>query len=509
LVKDIVRFRSDLKLVISSATLDAEKFSKYFDDASIFMIPGRMFPVDLYYTKNPEADYVDAAVVTVLQIHVSQPLNGDILVFLTGQEEIETAAEILTQRCRNLGNRIPELIVCPIYANLPSEQQAKIFEKTPKEARKVVLATNIAETSLTIEGICYVIDTGFNKQKTFNARTGMESLVVTPVSQAAANQRAGRAGRTQPGKCFRLFTAWSFQHELEPNTVPEILRSNMGNVVLMLKSLGINDLLNFEFMDKPPADALIRALEQLYALGALNDRGDLTKLGRRMAEFPLDPMLSKAVIASEKYNCTSEVLSTVAMLSLGASVFYRPKEKAVHADTARLNFARGGGGDHIALLRCYSEWAASEYSASWCFENYVQLRSIKKARDIRDQLVSLCERVEIDATASAPPDDAIDSTLKAVTAGFFYNVAKLGRTGEYQTVKHHKTVYIHPSSVLAKEEEPPGWVVYFELAFTTKEYMRQVAPIQPSWLIEIAPHYYQEGDVEDPKAKKMPKSRQK
>jgi len=505
LVKDIVRFREDLKLIISSATLDAEKFSKYFDDASIFMIPGRMFPVDIYYTKSPEADYVDAAVVTVLQIHVSQPLDGDVLVFLTGQEEIETAAEVLTQRVRNLGSRIKELIICPIYANLPSEQQAKIFEKTPKGARKVVLATNIAETSLTIDGICYVIDTGFNKQKSFNARSGMESLVVTPVSQAAANQRSGRAGRTQPGKCFRLFTAWSFQHELEPNTVPEIMRTNMGNVVLMLKSLGINDLLHFDFMDSPPADALIRALEQLYALGSLNDRGELTKLGRRMAEFPLEPMLSKSVIASEKFECVSEVLSTVAMLSLGATVFYRPKEKAVHADTARMNFARGGGGDHISLLRCYSEWAATDFSPQWCFENYVQVKNIKKARDIREQLEGLCERVEIDQTASKPDDT--DAVLKSITAGFFYNTAKLGRSGDYQTIKQRKTVYIHPSSVLAKEEEPPQWLVYFELAFTTKEYMRQVAPIESSWLLELAPHYYQESDVEDTKSKKMPKSR--
>jgi pre-mRNA-splicing factor ATP-dependent RNA helicase DHX16 len=505
LVKDIVRFRPDLKLIISSATMDAEKFSKYFDDASIFMIPGRMFPVNLFYTKSPEADYVDAAVVTILQIHVSQPLNGDILVFLTGQEEIETAAEILTQRTRNLGARIPELMICPVFANLPSEQQAKIFEKTPKGTRKVVLATNIAETSLTIDGICYVIDTGFNKQKSYNARSGMESLVVTPVSQAAANQRAGPAERTQPGKCFRLFTAWSFQHELDANTVPEILRTNLGNVVLMLKSLGINDLLNFDFMDRPPADALIRALEQLYALGALNDRGELTKLGRRMAEFPLEPMLSKSVIASEKYECVTEVLSTVSMLSLGASVFYRPKDKAVHADTARLNFARGGGGDHISLLRCYTEWASTDYNTGWCFENYVQVRSMKRVRDIREQLESLCERVEIDHTVSKPEDN--EATLKAITAGFFYNIAKLGRTGDYQTVKQQKTVYIHPSSVLAKDETPPPWLLFFELAFTTKEFMRQVAPINPEWLIELAPHYYQQSDVEDTKSKKMPKSR--
>ena len=511
LVKDIVRFRSDLKLIISSATLDAEKFSNYFDGASIFMVPGRMFPVDIYYTKQPEADYVDAAVVTVLQIHISQPLNGDILVFLTGQEEIETAAEILTQRTRGLGSRIKELIICPIYANLPSGQQAKIFEKTPKDARKVVIATNIAETSLTINGICFVIDTGFNKQKSFNARSGMESLQVTPVSQAAANQRAGRAGRTQPGKCFRLFTAWSFHNELEVNTVPEIMRTNMCNVVLMLKSLGINDLLAFDFMDPPPAETLIRALEQLYALGALNDRGELTKLGRRMAEFPLEPMLSKSVIASEKYECVSEVLSTVSMLSIGASVFYRPKEKAVHADTARMNFARGGGGDHISLLRCYTEWAETDFSTQWCFENFVQVRSMRKARDIREQLEGLCERVEIDKSVSSPDD--IDATLKAITAGFFYNTAKLGKSGDYQTIKQNRTVYIHPSSVLAKEakegENLPAWLVYFELAFTTKEFMRQVAPIQPSWLVEIAPHFYQQSDIEDAKTKKLPKSRKR
>lgn len=331
--------------------------------------------------------------------------------------------------------------------------------------------------------------------------------MVTPISQAASNQRAGRAGRTQPGKCFRLFTAFSFQNELDANTVPEILRTNMCNVVLMLKSLGINDLLNFDFMDSPPADTLIRALEQLYALGALNDRGELTKLGRRMAEFPLDPMLSKSVIAAEKYKCVKEILSTVSMLSIGSSVFYRPKDKAVHADTARMNFARGGGGDHISLLRCYTEWAETSYSIQWCFESFIQVRSMRKARDIREQLEGLCERVEIDQEISSPDD--LDSILKAITSGFFYNTAKLGKSGDYQTVKQHRTVYIHPSSVLSKEEELPGWLVYFELAFTTKEFMRQVAPIQPNWLIEIAPHFYQESDVDDPRNKKMPKSHAK
>ena len=387
LVKDIARFRDDdFRLVISSATLDAEKFSAYFDDASIFMIPGRMYPVDIMYTKSPEADYIDAVVVTILQIHITQPVPGDILVFLTGQEEIETTVEILNHRTKGLGSKIQELVICPIYANLPSDMQARIFEPVPEGARKVVIGTNIAETSLTIDGICFVIDIGFCKQNSFNPRTGMESLIVTPISKAAANQRAGRAGRTQPGKCFRLYTAWSFQQELEDNTVPEIQRTNMGNVVLMLKSLGINDLLNFDFMDKPPPESLMRALEQLYALGALNDRGELTKMGRRMAEFPVDPMMSKVLIASERFGCSNEVLTIVAMMSVGASVFYRPKDKAVHADNAKMNFARGGGGDQLALMRCYDEWVETGYSTQWCFENYLQVRNLNKARDIREQL---------------------------------------------------------------------------------------------------------------------------
>jgi pre-mRNA-splicing factor ATP-dependent RNA helicase DHX16 len=206
--------------------------------------------------------------------------------------------------------------------------QAKIFEPTPEGARKVVLATNIAETSITIDGVVFVIDPGFVKQNAYNPRTGMSSLVVVPVSpatlnpasevarltifpaqcsRASANQRAGRAGRVGPGKSFRLYTKWAFANELEENTVPEIQRTNLGMVVLLLKSLGINDLIGFEFLDPPPGETLMRALELLYALGALNDRGELTKLGRRMAEFPVDPMLSKAIISSENYSCTDEV----------------------------------------------------------------------------------------------------------------------------------------------------------------------------------------------------------
>ncbi|KAK7282572.1 hypothetical protein RIF29_11469 [Crotalaria pallida] len=499
LVKDISRFRPDLKLLISSATLDAEKFSDYFDSAPIFKIPGRRYPVEINFTKAPEADYLDAAIVTALQIHVTQP-PGDILVFLTGQEEIETAEEILKHRTRGLGTKIAELMICPIYANLPTELQSKIFEPTPEGARKVVLATNIAETSLTIDGIKYVIDPGFCKMKSYNPRTGMESLLVTPISKASAMQRAGRSGRTGPGKCFRLYTAYNYHNDLDDNTVPEIQRTNLANVVLTLKSLGIHDLLHFDFMDPPPAEALLKALELLFALSALNKLGELTKVGRRMAEFPLDPMLSKMIVASEKYKCSEDIIAIAAMLSVGNSIFYRPKDKQVHADNARMNFHTGNVGDHVALMKVYNSWKESNYSTQWCYENYIQVRSMKRARDIRDQLAGLLERVEIELTSNSSDLDAIK---KSITSGFFPHSARLQKNGSYRTVKHPQTVHIHPSSGLS--QVLPRWVVYHELVLTTKEYMRQVTELKPEWLVEIAPHYYQLKDVEDPISKKMPR----
>ncbi|OEL20338.1 Pre-mRNA-splicing factor ATP-dependent RNA helicase DEAH1 [Dichanthelium oligosanthes] len=498
LVKDVARFRPDLKLLISSATLNAEKFSDFFDMAPVFKIPGRRYKVDIHYTVAPEADYVDAAVATVLQLHVTQ-LPGDILLFLTGQQEIETVEEILRRRTRGLGTKIAELVICPIYANLPTELQAKIFEPAPPGARKVVLATNIAETSLTIDGISYVVDPGFCKVKSYSPRTGTESLLVRPVSKPSADQRAGRSGRTGPGKCFRLFTEHSYNKDMEDQTVPEIQRSNLASVVLSLKALGINDLVSFDFMDPPASEGLLKALEDLFALGALNSRGELTKTGRRMVELPLDPMMAKAIVASERYGCSEEVLTVGSMLSAGNAVFYRPKDKALIADAARQRFNAGNVGDHIALLNVYTEWEQSGHSAQWCLDHFVQSRTMRRARDVREQLVALLERVEIERRSGAGDHDAV---RKAITAGYFRNTAQRRRDGSYRTAKSWRTVSVHPSSGMARVDPPPRWVVYHELVETTKEYMRQVTELKPEWLLEIAPHYYQENNLNKPKPKK-------
>uniref|UniRef100_A0A0A9XFQ3 RNA helicase n=1 Tax=Lygus hesperus TaxID=30085 RepID=A0A0A9XFQ3_LYGHE len=235
LIKEICKLRSDLKVLISSATLDSEKFSKYFNDAPIIQIPGRLYPVDIYYTNSPEGDYADAVVATVLQIHVTQAVPGDILAFLPGQDDIEYVMEVLNERILGLGDaigtRVPYILLLPIYANLPNDQQRKIFHPTPPRTRKVVLATNIAETSITIDGIVYVVDTGMCKINTYDSKMGMESLAVTSISRASADQRAGRAGRTGPGKCFRLYTKPYYELEMEATAAPEIQRSNLCSTI--------------------------------------------------------------------------------------------------------------------------------------------------------------------------------------------------------------------------------------------------------------------------------------
>ncbi|KFD51542.1 hypothetical protein M514_07592 [Trichuris suis] len=486
LCKQAVTKRPNLKLIVTSATLDAVKFSQYFFAAPIFTIPGRTFPVEIMYTREPETDYLDASLITVMQIHLTEP-PGDILVFLTGQEEIDTACEILFERMKSLGPDVPELIILPVYSALPSEMQTRIFEPAPPGSRKVVIATNIAETSLTIDGIFYVVDPGFVKQKIYNPKTGMDSLVVSPISQAQAKQRAGRAGRTGPGKCYRLYTERAYRDEMLPSPVPEIQRTNLASTLLQLKAMGINNLIDFDFMDPPPMEAMIMALEQLHSLSALDDEGLLTRLGRRMAEFPLEPTLSKLLIISVHLGCSEEVLTIVSMLSV-QNVFYRPKDKQDIADQKKSKFHQPEG-DHLTLLAVYNSWKDHRFSHAWCYENFVQIRTLKRAQDIRKQLLGIMDRHKLDMLSCGKN---VQKVQKAICSGFFRNAAKKDPQEGYRTLVDSQSVYIHPSSSLFQHQ--PEWVVYHELVMTTKEYMREVCAVEPKWLVEFAPAFFRFGN---------------
>ncbi|KAF5352727.1 hypothetical protein D9756_005877 [Leucocoprinus leucothites] len=487
LLKKAVKRRSDLKLIVTSATLDAEKFSKYFYGCPIFTIPGRTYPVEILYTKDPETDYLDASLITVMQIHLSEP-PGDVLLFLTGQEEIDTACEILYERMKALGPKVPELIILPIYSALPSEVQSRVFEPTPPGARKVVIATNVAETSLTIPGIYYVVDPGFSKQNAYDPRLGMDSLVVMPISQAQARQRAGRAGRTGPGKCYRLYTEAAYRNEMLPNSIPDIQRTNLSSTILQLKAMGINDLLSFDFMDPPPAQTMLTALENLYALSALDDEGLLTRLGRKMADFPMEPPLAKMVIASVDLGCSEDILSIVAMLSV-QTVFYRPKEKQAQADSKKAKFHQPEG-DHLTLLTVYNGWKAASFSNPWCYENFIQARSMRRAQDVRKQLLGIMDRYKHDVVSAGRDYNRV---RKAICSGFFRHAAKKDPSEGYKTLVEGTPVYIHPSSALFNRN--PEWLVYHELILTTREYCHNVTVIEPKWLVEFAPQFFKVADV--------------
>ncbi|KAA1467822.1 P-loop containing nucleoside triphosphate hydrolase protein [Dentipellis sp. KUC8613] len=486
LLKKAVKRRPDLKLIVTSATLDAEKFSKYFYGCPIFTIPGRTYPVEILYTKEPETDYLDASLITIMQIHLSEP-PGDILLFLTGQEEIDTSCEILYERMKALGPKVPELLILPIYSALPSEVQSRVFEPTPPGARKVVVATNVAETSLTIPGIYYVVDPGFAKQNAYDPRLGMDSLVVMPISQAQARQRSGRAGRTGPGKCYRLYTEAAYRNEMLPTSIPDIQRTNLSHTILMLKAMGINDLLSFDFMDPPPAQTMLTALESLYALSALDDEGLLTRLGRKMADFPMEPPLAKMLIASVELGCSEEILSIVAMLSV-QSVFYRPKEKQGQADAKKAKFHQPEG-DHLTLLTVYNGWKASNFSNPWCYENFIQARSMRRAQDVRKQLLGIMDRYKHDIVSSGKDYNRV---RRAICSGYFRNAAKKDPQEGYKTLVEGTPVYIHPSSALFNRN--PEWCIYHELILTTREYCHNVISIEPKWLVEVAPQYFKVAD---------------
>ena len=498
IIKTLIEKREDLRIIISSATLSTLKFKNYFSEAEIIKVPGRRFPVDIYYTKSPEPDYIEAAVITSLQIHISQAeelfdddnSGGDILVFLTGQEEIELAKRMINNQIKKLRGKIPNCVVLPIYAALPSEEQAKIFMPVSKGERKIILATNIAETSITINGIGYVIDSGFCKQMCYDPKTGLETLAVTPISKANANQRAGRAGRVRPGKCFRLYTSSSFQNELEDNNVPEIQRNNLISMILLMKSLGINNLLDFDFMDSPPHEILIKALEQLYALGALNSEGVLTQTGLKMIQYPIDPSLTKCIIASIKYKCLKEIITIVSMLSIGSSVYYDSNDDKNNSNKAHSMFEHNEG-DHFALLQIYNEWEETDFSNIWCTENYIHPKAMQKARNIKEQLEYITKNklnINIDDENICDNKDINDNIRKAIISGFFFNCACLNKDGIYRTIKNPHVVNIHPTSILFKQN--PKYIVYHELIYTTKEYMRYCIEVEPDWLLEIAPFYF-------------------
>ncbi|KAI8022026.1 Pre-mRNA-splicing factor ATP-dependent RNA helicase DEAH10 [Camellia lanceoleosa] len=487
---------SPLKLIIMSASLDAQIFSEYFGSAKAVHVQGRQFPVDILYTYHPETDCIDAALITIFQIHLEES-PGDILVFLTGQEEIEYVEKLVQESLRQLTEDNRKLKVLPIFSSLPSEQQMQVFMPVPTGFRKVILATNIAETSVTIPGIKYVIDPGLVKARTYCACTGMESLIFVPTSKAQALQRSGRAGREGPGKCFRLYPEIEFE-KLRDSTIPEITRCNLSNVILQLKALGVDDIFGFDFMEKPSRDAVIKSLEILVLLDAITEEYKLSDpVGHQMARLPLKPIHSKALILASQFNCLEEMLITVAMLSV-ESIFYAPREKLEEAQTATKCFSSLEG-DHLILINIYRAFdeflekskiginkeKAEKSLRKWCKENFINSRSLRHAREIHRQIRRNVEQMGLHITSCG---EEMLQYRRCLAAACFINAALKQSDGTYSVLSSNQVVQIHPSSVLFRTK--PDCIIFDELVRTNQNYMHNVTRIDYLWLPELAPQYY-------------------
>ena len=467
LLKDLLKRRDDLKVVIASATIDEQKFSNFFDGAPIINVSGRIFPVEVVWSNENanEQTIVEMTVQGIVNLHRYEP-KGDILAFMTGESDIRQVIESLERM--NFG----DLVAIPAHASLPWEEQQKIYAEYPGK-RKVVVATNIAETGITIEGLVYVVNGGLIKQKNFHSNTGIESLDVVEHSQAGCKQREGRAGRTQPGKCLHLFTKDNFRSRSK-FTEPEIKRISLAGVVLAMKDIGIDDIESFEFIDSPSRESFHEAHETLIALGAVQRKSrGLTEIGKKMARLPIEPRIARMLIEADKHGCISEVATVAAFLS-GKNIFLRPRDKESEADQAHSKF-KDKTSDALTFLNVWDAYRDNDYESRWCSENYISSRAMREINDILSQLFDILESSGIKLTTGKDDNEVV----KAVSMGLAYNLMERRNRYSYNGVfRQIDGVFVHPGSAIFGLSNP-RWMVVTEIVRTSKNYARGCTQVRP------------------------------
>ncbi len=495
LVKQLLAQRPELKLVIMSATLEAQLFADYFG-AKIVFIEGRRFPVDIHYALDSVSDYVEGVMTCVMHVHDTQP-EGDILAFLTGQDEIESTQRLIEQRMLARSNADAaleiggadlepnpsglKLFVAPLFASLNQDAQVAAFQRTPSGCRKVVLATNIAESSVTISGIRYVIDPCLVKARVYVPNIGLEHLAVIPVSKAQARQRSGRAGREGPGKCFRLLQRQSFD-ELADSQIPEIQRAKLTGPMLSLLSMGPKVSLGLQWITRPSKGAAAAAAAELSALGAVDSSGCASELGRKMAMFPLEPSQSRALLEAATLGCVCHILSIVACMSV-ENLYYTPIAKRKEAAAMRARFTHWDG-DHLTLLQIWRAYHEAPNRSEWCKIHYVSSRAMSQVSEVRQQLCEYCDQIGISPTLGEDSETNLEENImRCMLAGYPRNVAHItpdGRT--YRSVHGALELQLHPTSALLQRNPRPSIILYDELIMTSKLFARRASSVQQEWV---------------------------
>ncbi|XP_071706104.1 probable pre-mRNA-splicing factor ATP-dependent RNA helicase DEAH4 [Rutidosis leptorrhynchoides] len=507
LMKRLIKLRaSTLKVLITSATLDGEKVSNFFSECPVLNVPGKLFPVEILYSAEQPKSYIESSLKKAIDIHVNEP-EGDILIFMTGQDDIEKLVSRLEEKIQSLEvGSCMDAVVLPLHGSMPPEMQVRVFSPPPKNCRRFIVATNIAETSLTVDGVVYVIDSGYVKQRQYNPSTGMYSLDIVQISRVQANQRAGRAGRTRPGKCYRLYPLAVYNDNLLDATVPEIQRSSLAGSVLYLKSLDLPDIdiLKFDFLDAPSHESLQDALKQLFLIDAIDENGTITAIGKTMAELPLEPSLARTLIEANEYDCLPQALTVAAMLSVEGTLHPGPSKNtdknSKNRDKKRKHAPSDlpdglGWGDHIQLLQIYELWDQTDYSIDWCKDNNLQVRGMLFAKDVRKQLSQIMQKIakgSLDIRRKERKRDRkpdYKNLRKCLCVGYASQLAeRMMRHNGYRTLGFKsQLVQVHPSSVLRTDDEGmlPNYVVYHELISTSRPYMRNVCEVEMQWATPI------------------------
>ena len=507
LVKGAIKARKGtLKLVVTSATLDTDLFSKYFDNCPVLKMEGKCFPVDVKYLHTPANLRLEEAVKNAIRLHLHEGL-GHILVFLTGSEECEQGVKRTQEILQDLiskGKEVPSAMVYSLYGAQSSEDQARVFEAIDEDTRKIIFSTNIAETSITIDGVGFVIDSGYVKQKQYNPKTGMDCLTVVPISKVQAVQRMGRAGRTMEGKCLRMYTEKFFNEQMESTTIPEILRVNLTNLMLTLKVIGIHEVLRFDYMERPDDDLIIEALKQLHILNAIDDEGKVNDFGREMCKIPMEPHFSKSLLVSKYLDCQDEVLSIVSLLSsekIFSTVSKTHVERYEDMQATLKNLVLKEG-DHPTLLKIYKEWISRGRSESYARDNYINLRGLRQADDIRGQIHQLIFSINYKIVEKYLENDHIyrlqkEKGLKNLTlydrismslcSAFFFNAARRvhNMSEDYILLSEGNMVSLDPNCAFVIKNVYPEYLVFSELAgnSSARGMMRTATFVREEWIV--------------------------
>lgn len=502
-----------LQVIVTSATLPVEKFADFFWNCPTIEVSGRCYPVEIGYEAG-SGNRVEDAVQSAIRLHLHEG-PGDILVFLTGSEECEAAVQLMNQKLIQFvsrGGAAAPAFLYSLYGAKSSEEQTSVFEPAEKGSRKIIFSTNIAETSVTIDGIGFVIDSGFSKQKVYNARSGMESLVVMPVSKVRVIQRTGRAGRTQAGKCIRLYSEGFFLNEMRDTSEPEVLRVNLANLILFLKMIGIQDVFNFDFMDRPPDSMIILGLKHLFLLGGIDQEGELTQIGKEMSKFPLEPMYSKALLVSKELQCTHELITIVSLLST-EGIWQKFPGKSLPELQSRLEESQvkwisknKGEGDHMMLVRVFEhvqKLSSKPKKELFCKENNFSSRALLQAENIVGQLSSLMKGIrweEITPFLEKEPIFASENGQRllieglevgqrvrmALSSGLFLHTARLmvNSFEDYFVIIEESAGSLDPSSEYAITKKHPRYLVFSELAGlnNSKGQMRICSRVEEEWV---------------------------